>query len=87
MPLLEYPLTRPVILSRWVTASIIAICVLWIVVVTIISVATAGYENTTVSSTNYNNTVRNWYEKIWNRNSLIAPSWSCSYSVIKANES
>jgi hypothetical protein len=87
MALLEYSLTRPIILSRLATASVIAACVLWIVLVTFITVATSGYQYTTVSSNDYNSTMRNWYEKIWDRNSLIAPSWNCSSSIIKVNES
>src|SRR5271155_2251212 len=87
MPLLEYPLTRPVVLSRWVSVAIIAACILWIVGTTLLSVATAGYEIITVSTTNYNETLKNWYD-ILNRENLVGPAtWNCSPSVIKVNES
>ena len=86
MPFLEYPVTRPVVLSRWVTLSILFAWVAWIVVVTLVSVASVGYENQTVSSIDFNSTYRLWYERIRYPDSLIAPSWNCSYSVIKVNE-
>jgi hypothetical protein len=86
MPLIEYPVTRPVFLSRWVTLSIFVAWVAWIVVVTLACVISVGYEINTVPSTDFNNTAyRLWYEKII-PHSLIVPSWNCSYSVIKVNE-
>jgi len=86
MTLLEYPITRPIILSRWVTVLIFVGWVAWIILVTLVSVAAQGYQYVTVSSTNFNSTQRNWYEKIVNSHSLIPPSWNCSYSVLKLNE-
>jgi len=85
MTLLEYSLKRPIILSRWTTVLIIGVCILWVVIVTLVSVGTAGYENVVVPSTEFNNTIRNWYE-IFDTGSLIPRSWNCSYSVIKVNE-
>ena len=86
MPLLDYPVTRPVVLSRWATVSIIATYMVWMVIVTLINVAAVGYELVTVPSTNFNNTARNWYEKIMPSNSFLPASWACSSSVIKLNE-
>ena len=88
MPFLEYPVTRPVVLSRWVTLSFFVAWVAWIVFVTLVSVVAVGYENNTVPSTDFNNTAdyRLWYQKIRIPHSLIVASWSCSYSVIKVNE-
>jgi len=86
MPILEYALTRPVVLSRWVTVSIVAAWVFWSIFVTLVNIVAVGYESVTISSTNFNNTDRNWYEKIIPSTSLIPESWNCSYSVIKVNE-
>ena len=74
MPVLYYPITRPVILSRWATVSIIAAYIIWIATVTLINIAAVGYEPVTVSSTNFNNTDQNWYEKIMHSNSFIPAS-------------
>jgi hypothetical protein len=86
MPLLDYPVTRPVILSRWATMSIIATYMVWMVIVTLINVAAVGYELVTLQSPNFNNTDQNWYEKIMPSKSWIPATWACSPSVIKLNE-
>jgi len=87
MPLLEYNVTRPVTLGRRVTVGIIVAGVTWIIVVTLINVAAVGYELVQLSSTNFNNTSQNWYEKfIPGSDGIIPSSWNCTYSVIKLNE-
>jgi hypothetical protein len=84
MQLFEYPVTRPVVLGRWATVAIIFGWIVWMVLVTLVNVVAVGYEYVTVSSTNFNSTERNWYEKIVHSNTLV--SWNCSSSVIKLNE-
>ena len=86
MPLLEYRVTRPIILNKWATASIITGGILWVIIITLINTVAVGYELVSVSSTNFNNTARNWYEKVVSANSIVPPSWNCLYSVIKVNE-
>jgi hypothetical protein len=86
MSLLEYHVTRPIILKKWITAFIIVGAILWIIIVTLINIVAVGYELVSVSSTNFNNTARNWYEKVIHPNSIIPSSWDCLYSVIKVNE-
>ena len=87
MSLLEYPVTRPIVLRRWVIACIISGAVIWIVLITLVNVVAVGYELVSVSSTDFNNTARNWYEKVNHLNHVIPSSWNCLYSVIKVNES
>ena len=81
MPVLEYALTRPVVLSRWVTVSIVVAWVVWSIFVTLVNIVAVGYESVITSSTDFNNTDRNWYEKIIPSTSLIPESWNCSYSA------
>jgi hypothetical protein len=86
MSLLEYHVTRPIILKKWITTSIIVGAILWIIIITLINIVAVGYELVSVSSTNFNNTARNWYEKVLPTDSVIPSSWNCLYSVIKVNE-
>src|SRR5579859_2870557 len=81
MPVLEYALTRPVVLSRWVTVSIVVAWVVWSIFVTLVNIVAVGYESVITSSTDFNNTDRNRYEKIIPSTSLIPESWNCSYSA------
>jgi hypothetical protein len=86
MSLLGYPVIRPIILKKWITASIIVGAILWIIIVTLINIVAVGYELVPVPSPNFNNTARNWYEKVIDTDIIIPLSWICSYSVIKLNE-
>jgi hypothetical protein len=86
MHLLEYPVTRLVKPGPRVTVGMVLAAVTWIVVVTLINVPAAGYELARVSSTDFNNITRNWYEKLVPGSDGIIPScWTCLPSVIKVN--
>ena len=85
--LLEYPLTRPIVLNHFGAVTLIATGFLWVVIVTLINVAAVGYEVIPITSMSFNSTYRLWYEKLVSPHTgLIPRSWTCEGSIIKRNE-
>jgi hypothetical protein len=83
----EYPVTRPIHL-KYFPLILFLFLVIWTVLVTIINFAVYGYENIPLTSTNFNNAERLWYEKfVPSRGSKYVPTtWKCDGSIIKVNE-
>lgn len=85
MFLLNYPITRPIILGcRGLTITSV-FAILFITLVTIINIISVGYELVPVISTDYNGTYTLWYEyilpKVW-----IPPSKLCDRALLTLNE-
>jgi len=76
--------TRPFTLPHF-TPILLTLGTIWVVFVTIISVAAVGYETVTIRTTatefNSSNTV--WYEKVFPTSQWIPASRSCEGSTIK----
>lgn len=83
----EYPVTRPIRLKHFPLVVFIFL-VIWTVLVTIINFAVYGYEYIPLTSTDFNNTQRLWYEKfVPSKGSKYVPyTWKCDGSIIKVNE-
>ena len=79
----EHPITRPFTL-RYFSAVVLSFIFLWVTLVTLLSVATAGYEPHQFNSERFDVSARLWYEKL--PNSFLRSSWKCDDSVIKISE-
>ena len=85
MTFFEYPITRPIPLSRGSLTLIIISGLAFVGLVTVINVVAVGYEYVTITSTDYDPTAKLWYEK------FMAKSWTphtktCQPTIIKLNE-
>src|SRR3982074_2020319 len=81
----EYQITRPFTL-RYFSPIIIVLGVLWIALITVINIATVGYESVTVESISFNSSTPLWYQRFFPEVSWIPKARNCTGSVIKANE-
>ena len=69
MLFLDYPVTRPLRLSRWGAALFYLFAILVIAVVTVINIVAVGYDPVVFTSTEFNATTTFWYDsfipKVW----------------------
>lgn len=80
-----YPVTRPLTLPY--LASILSIFgVIWVAFVTIISIATVGYQNIVIQSTSLNMSNPLWYERLLPGSTLGLESRNCDTAQIKMNQ-
>ena len=80
-----YPITRPFTLPH--LTAILSICgVIWVTFVTIISIATVGYQNIVIQSTSLNLSNPLWYERLLPGSTLGLESRKCDTSQIKMNQ-
>src|SRR6266496_1977794 len=86
MHLFEYPITRPVVFSRFWTAWFLIAGLFWVTSVTLLNIATVGYETVPITSTSYNYPYHLWYEKLFPVMSWLPASRSCDPSVIRLLE-
>jgi hypothetical protein len=87
MHVFEYPVTRPILLSRCALATTIILCITFVGIVTLVNIIAVGYELVpiAVTSVNYNSTQPFWYEHI------IPTKWipqrrTCQPAIIHLNE-
>jgi hypothetical protein len=80
----EYPLTRPFTL-RYLSLSLITFGLIWTCLVTLISVATVGYETVVIQSTEFNESNILWYEKLFPDSQWTPQSRVCQPSQINTN--
>src|SRR5271163_1618319 len=85
MTFLEYPVTRPIPLTRSAIIGILLGAGIFTGLVTVINVIAVGYELVTTTSSDFNATVVLWYDHFlpstWRPNNLI-----CQPAVINLNE-
>jgi hypothetical protein len=86
MPLFEYSVTRPIVISRWLEILICLGGVLWFTIVTVVNIAVVGYDLVPVTSTIFNNSYDLWYERLIPLRSWIPQSWTCNGSIIGFGE-
>lgn len=85
MTLLEYPVTRPVLLGRWSTRSVVVGWTLWVTAIILTNVIAVGYESVSMASTSYKEKPILWYQRFLPGG--VAPqSRECEGSVIKQLE-
>jgi len=86
MHLFEYHITRPIRFGRFWTAVFITAGLLWCTFVTLINIATVGYEIVPITSTSFNYPYHMWYENIFPITSWLPAARSCDPSVIRLLE-
>ena len=84
--LLEYPITRPVVLGIWFNALVVLFMIGWTAIITLVSVASVAYELVPVTSTQYNSTYNLFYEKFIPSSSWLPETRTCDSSIIKLTE-
>ena len=86
MIFLEYPVTRPIPLTRLVTVLVGIGALIFVVLITLINVLAVGYEPVSVTSNVYDGSdYQLWYEHI------LPPGWgpkgkTCDPAIINLNE-
>jgi hypothetical protein len=83
---IEYPVTRPFTLKRF-SLILTVIAVIWCALVTLLSVATVGYEAYPINSDQFHLQYRLWYERIFPRIGWLPESRTCDGSIIRPSES
>src|SRR5438552_11658268 len=83
--LFEYNVRRKFESPRF-TVMLLICGTVWITFITVLSLATVGYESKTVSTTDFNGTNKLWYDRILIRTPWIAESKQCQSSIIKLEE-
>jgi len=80
----EYPVTRRFTIPHF-TPILLSLGTFWVALVTIVSIAVAGYETVILRSTasEFNSTSKIWYEKVFPTSQWIPVSKSCDGSTIK----
>jgi hypothetical protein len=81
MPLLEYLVTRPFTIRHF-TSVMMILGVIWATFITVISIADAGYNTVSVTSTVFNSSQTLWYERFPPMAVWLPKSWACSSSLI-----
>lgn len=85
MTFFEYPVTRPIPLSRVTLALIIIGGLAFVGIVTVINVVAVGYELVSITSTDYDSSSSLWYEKFMPK-SWTPQTKTCQPTIIKLNE-
>lgn len=80
----QYPVTRDITLRHF-TPVLLILGFIWILLVTLINVAVNGYENVSVTSTNFTTTTRIWYQKFIPK-AWVVPAWNCEPGYISLND-
>jgi hypothetical protein len=83
--LFSYGVTRDFNSSRF-TASLLICGAVWISFVTVLSVATVGYEVRSVRTSDFNGTIPSWYERFLRHTPWMAQTKICDSSIIKTPE-
>lgn len=86
MIFLHYPLTRPIILTRWTTVATIVFAIVFITFITLLNVIAVGYELVFITSTEYNVPYKLWYEKILPSSDWIPSSRTCQSAIINVGD-
>jgi hypothetical protein len=86
MALFDYPVTRPIDLSRWKLVVLLSFALLFAILITIFNIAATAYEPVSVPSTYFNNNVTLWYQRLI-PSSWISPTWSCTPATLNLNDS
>lgn len=86
MHIFEYPITRPVFFSRYLTVLIVLSAGFWIAMITLINVAAQAYELVPIMSTSYSSSYSLWYERIFPFTSWLPKARTCEGSTIKILE-
>jgi hypothetical protein len=82
---LEYSLSRQFTL-RYLNVTFIILAILWTTLVTLISIASVGYETVTIQSKSFNASSTLWYEKLFPSSRWIPQSRTCDASAIKKTD-
>ena len=85
MTFFEYPVTRPIPLSRGSLVLVILGALSFVAIVTVINVVAVGYELVAITTTDYNSSTPLWYEKFMPK-SWTPQTKTCQPTVIKLNE-
>lgn len=84
--LLQYSVTRPVSLNLWFNLVITLVSLIYVVLITIINIATVGYQPVSLTSTTFNLSYSLWYERLIPISSWRPQSRICSPSEIIIGE-
>ena len=82
----EYPVTRPFTLKRFNVIFIIS-AVVWCTLITLLSIATVGYETYQINSEKFNVPYTMWYDRIFPKIGWFPEGRTCEGSIIKPSES
>jgi hypothetical protein len=86
MVILEYPLTRPVPLTRSCTAILIVAAAMFIGFLTLFNIVAVGYEVVPIISNSFEEPYKLWYERFVTTKWLPS-SWTCQPTMININDS
>ena len=86
MALFDYAVTRPIELSRWKLVALLIFGLVFTVIITIFNIAATAYEPISLSSTDFNNNVTLWYQRII-PSSWTSPTWTCTPATLNLNDS
>jgi hypothetical protein len=86
MALFDYNVTRPIELSRWKLVALLTFALAFTVIITIFNIAATAYEPISLPSTDFNNNVTLWYQRIIPA-SWTSPTWSCAPANLNLNDS
>ncbi|KAH8800135.1 hypothetical protein DL96DRAFT_866985 [Flagelloscypha sp. PMI_526] len=82
LPRFEYAITRP-FPWRWYTASVVFASILLLALLTILNLATVGYEPVTIISNDYNSSQNFWWTKF---SQLLEPGGSCEPKAFSSGD-
>ena len=82
---LEYPITRPFTL-RYLSESLAIAGLFWTSLVTLVSVATVGYESVVVEASSFNDSSQLWYERLLPNSRWTPQGKVCEKSRINVND-
>jgi hypothetical protein len=64
MRIFEYPVTRPIKLSRWITVCVVVLGILFLAIITLLNIIAVGYDTVQVISDSFNSSDIFWYDHL-----------------------